>query len=147
MAILGVFFDFERPLFSGHRFARGAMNSILNRTQVDSETVGVILAAVRCMARLSGDCHISLRIALMGEECTRCRCISEMFIEPVHVCTVCWSTLIVNAAVASLKAFYVALDSGPNGAQLHAQHCRHHEAVPNRNQEPPCMYRSGINPS
>jgi hypothetical protein len=95
------------------------MNSILNRTQVDFESVGVVLAAVRCMARLNGDCNISLRIALIGEECIRCRCISEMFIEPVRVCTVCWSTLVLNAAVESLKTFKVALDSGPNGARLH----------------------------
>jgi hypothetical protein len=61
-------------------------------------------------------------LPLMGEECTRCRCISEMFIEPVHVCTVCWSTLVLNAAVESLKTFKVALHSGPNGARLHAQH-------------------------
>lgn len=79
------------------------MNSILYRTQVDSETVVAILAAVRCMARLNGDCHVSLRISLLGEECTRCKCVSEMFMEPAHVCTVCWSILVLNAAVQSLK--------------------------------------------
>jgi hypothetical protein len=79
------------------------MNSILYRTHVDSETVGAVLGVVRCMAMLNGDCNISLRIALLGEKCTRCECISELFMEPAHVCTVCWSILVLNAAVDSFN--------------------------------------------
>jgi hypothetical protein len=79
------------------------MNSILYGTQVDSKTVGAVLTAVRCMAMLNGDCHVSLRIALLGEKCMRCECVSEMFMEPAHICTVCWSILVLNAAVESLK--------------------------------------------
>jgi hypothetical protein len=88
--------------------------SILNRTQGDSsESAGVILAAVRCMARKMGIATLACGLPLGGEECTRCRCISEIFIEPVHVCTACRSTLALNAAVESLKTSKVALDSGP----------------------------------
>ncbi len=59
------------------------------------------------MATLIGDPHISLRIALSSTECARCGYISEMFVEPAGVCTVCWSILVLNAAVASLNKPFV----------------------------------------
>jgi hypothetical protein len=64
----------------------------------------MMFAAVRSMATLTGDFHISLRIALSGEECRQCHCECEMFVEPVDVCTVCWSILVLNTSVRSLKA-------------------------------------------
>lgn len=79
------------------------MKSVLYTTQTDPESVLAILAAVRCMANMIGDTQISLRIALSAEECARCRRVSEMFVEPAAVCTVCWSILVLNAAVGWLK--------------------------------------------
>jgi hypothetical protein len=58
---------------------------------------------VRCMANLTGDSHVSLRISLLGEECSRCRGVSETFVEPCDVCTTCWSILVLNDAVKDLK--------------------------------------------
>jgi hypothetical protein len=83
---------------------------MLYTTQSDPETVCAMLAAVRCMARLSGDLEISLRIALSGEKCERCRRVCEMFVEPAGVCTICWSILILNTAVQQLKESF----EGPN---------------------------------
>lgn len=79
------------------------MKSILYTTQSDPETVCAMLAAVRCMAKLSGDLEISLRIALSSETCKRCQRVCEMFVEPTGVCTICWSILILNTAVEQLK--------------------------------------------
>jgi hypothetical protein len=76
---------------------------VLNTTQADPQSVLAILAAVRCMATLTGDSYVSLRISLSGEECKRCRRVSELFVEPIGVCTVCWSILVLNAAVGWLK--------------------------------------------
>jgi hypothetical protein len=79
-----------------------AMKSLLFRTQIDPESVGALLAAVRCLAKLTGDTEISLRIALSGEKCERCECLCETFIEPAGVCTICWSILILSNAVEQL---------------------------------------------
>jgi hypothetical protein len=57
------------------------------------------------MAGLTGDLDVSLRISLMGEECARCRSVSQTFIEPAGVCSACWSILVLNAAVGRLKEF------------------------------------------
>jgi hypothetical protein len=75
------------------------MKSLLYTTRSDPESISATLAAVRCMASLTGHSEISLRIALSGEECSRCRGVSEMFIEPGGVCTVCWSILVLSEAI------------------------------------------------
>ena len=62
-----------------------------------------MLAAVRCMAILVGDTQISLRIAVMDEECARCLRVSKMFIEPARVCPVCWSILAMNSKLDGLS--------------------------------------------
>ena len=94
-------FGFDlRPVSS---FQGTAMKSVLYSTQTDPESVCKILAAVRGMANLAGDSHISLRISISEEECARCGRVSEMFIEPAGVCTTCWTILVLNRALASLK--------------------------------------------
>jgi hypothetical protein len=75
------------------------MRSFLNTTRSDPESIWAVLAAVRCMASLTGHSEISLRIALSSEECSQCRGVSETFIEPAGVCTVCWSILVLSEAI------------------------------------------------
>jgi hypothetical protein len=79
------------------------MNPIFYGRQTDPQSVCATLVAVRCMASLTGESNISLRIARAGERFPRCRGVSDMLIEPVGVCTVCWSILALNGAIEWLK--------------------------------------------
>ena len=75
------------------------MKSLLDTTRSDAESISAILAVVRCMASFTGDSELSLRIPLSSEECSHCHGISETFIEPPGVCTVCWSILVLSEAI------------------------------------------------
>jgi hypothetical protein len=75
----------------------------MRKTYIDSESVCQILAAVRSMAGLTGTTDVSLRVSLSGEECSRCRRVSETFIEPARVCTTCWTVLVLNGVVDCLR--------------------------------------------
>lgn len=77
----------------------------LNSMHIQPEAVCQLLEAVRCMATLTGNKDVSLRISLVGEECLHCHRDSETFIEPAHVCANCWSVLVLNVVSDSLKRF------------------------------------------
>jgi hypothetical protein len=79
------------------------MSSILYDTHVDPDSVAAVIAAIRCIGFLTPNSHMTLRIAFSGEECMRCRSVSEMFLEPAHLCAVCWTVLRLNEIVMSLN--------------------------------------------
>jgi hypothetical protein len=72
-----------------------------------------VLAAVRCLARMTENPDISLRISLFGEQCPRCRRMADTFIEPAGVCTACWTSFVINDVVDTLSKNLAALPSVP----------------------------------
>ena len=55
------------------------------------------IAPVRYMASFADE-RVAVRVEMISSDCSRCRCYSEIFVEPFEVCAKCWSILVMYAA-------------------------------------------------